>query len=86
MKKLWGKKNCKKKKKVSDLQKTPVPNKDMTQISCNFCNILKLILFTDYFSKWSDVTDKSAPTVVNFLYSVVYCQGCMRIQVNYLAR
>ena len=39
----------------------------------------------DYFSKWSEAkptTDKSAPTIAQFLYEVMGRHGCFEIQIN----
>ena len=63
----------------------------MKQIGIDLCTLPEvdgfkhLIVCIDYFSKWSDakaVKDKSAPTVVKFLYEIICRHGCMRIQIN----
>ena len=44
-----------------------------------------LIVFIDYFSKWSEakpIHDKSAPTVAQFLYELTCRHGCFAIQIN----
>ena len=47
-----------------------------------FCN---LIVFIDYFSKWSEAKptkDHTAATVGQFLYELICRHGCFRIQIN----
>ena len=44
-----------------------------------------LFVCKDYFSKWSEekcIKGKSASTIVQFLYEIIYQYGCMKIQIN----
>ena len=63
----------------------------MDQVSVDFCGLPEvdeyryLIVCIDYFSKWSEgkpITDKTAPTIVQFLYKIICTHGCVAIQIN----
>ena len=43
------------------------------------------ILAVDYFSKWTEgepLKDKTAASVANFLFKVIYRHSCVKIQIN----
>ena len=79
-------------KKISaELQSIPVKNEVMQQIGVDLCDLPEvdgfkhLIVCIDYFSKWSEakpVSDKTAPTIAQFLYEVICRHGCVEIQIN----
>ena len=73
------------------LQNVPVPSQVMAQIGVDICNLPEvdefkhLIVCIDYFSKWSEakpLKHASALSVAEFLYEIICCIGCIRIQIN----
>ena len=63
----------------------------MKQIGVDFCELQKLdeyrylIVCIDCFSNWSEakpITDRTAPTIAQFLYEIMCRHGCFAIQIN----
>ena len=73
-----------------EMQSIPVPNQVMAQIGVDICNLpdvdgFKHLVCIDYFSKWSEakpLKDKSATSVVCFLYEIICRHGCIKNQIN----
>ena len=75
----------------SELQSIPVPVDVMKQVGVDLCTLPEvdgyhyLIVCIDYFSKWSEakpIKDKTAPTIAQFLYEMMWRHGCFAIQIN----
>ena len=91
-------KSCKQSQKQGDLKSPkvelkviPVSSSVIKQVGVDICNLpevngyLHVIVLIDHFSKWSEVKptkDKSALTISQFLYKVMYWHGCFEIQIN----
>ena len=69
----------------------PVSTAVMNQIGVDICNLPEvdgyccLGICIDYFRKWSEakpLKDKKATTVSQFLYDLIFRQGCCSIQMN----
>ena len=91
-------KSCKQCQKQGDLKSPkvelkviPVSSSVIKQVGVDICNLpevngyLHVIVLIDHFSKWSEVKptkDKSALTISQFLYKVMYWHGCFEIQIN----
>ena len=92
--------NCKKhlsmpKKVKEELKNIAVSSEVMKQVEVDICCLPSadefeyLIVCIDYFSKWSEakpIHDKSAPTIVQFLYELICRHGCFAVQVNVQGR
>ena len=88
--------NCQKQddlklKTNSKLHSIPVPSNVMKQVGFDLCGLPEvdlyryLIVCIYYFSKWSEakpITDKTASTIAQFLYDMMYRHGCFAIQIN----
>ena len=83
--------NCQKQgdlklKMSSNLLNIPVPSNVMKQVVVDLCGQPEVdgyrYVCIDYFSKWSEakpITDKTAPTIVQFLYKIICRHGCFAI-------
>ena len=63
----------------------------MKQVGVDFCNLSEVdgyrhvIVLIDFFSKCSEakpIKDKSAKTIAQFFYELMYQDGCLEIQIN----
>ena len=72
----------------SKLHSIPVPSNVMKQVGVNLCGLPEvdeycyLIISIDYFSKWLEAkptTDKTAPTIAQFLSEMTCKHGCFVI-------
>ena len=75
----------------ADLKPIPIPSTLMKQVRVDICYLPEtdrychVLVLIDYFSKLSEVKptkEKSAPTVAQFLYEVMYHHGCFDVQIN----
>ena len=69
----------------------PVPSNVMKKVGVRLCVLPEVdgycyfIVCIDYFSKWSDakpIANKTAPTIVQFLYEMMCRHGSFAIQIN----
>ena len=77
---------------TNELHSVPVSPNVMKQVGADLCSLPEgedgcchLIVCIDYFSKWTEakpIKDKTAVTVVQFLYELMRRHGCVEIQIN----